>query len=154
MYLHLVGKAAEEVTAAIANGKSDDSQDFFDKVIQMSRDKMGFLKKYPSLMSFLISIYEERDSEVLESLQGWLQQGDTIRNDLVLNGIDREKFKDTVDPQMLLDLIIGYSMGMVGQLTANRNGKMFTEEEVDMMLRKITDCMMMLKVNLYKEEYL
>lgn len=154
MYLYLVETAVKEVSQAIAQGKSDSSQDFFDKVIQMSRDKMAFLKKFPSLMSFLISVYEERDPEVIEELQGWQEQGDVTRKSLMLNGIDRAKFKDTVDPELTLELLIGYSMGMVGQLTADRNGNVLTEEEMDVMLQKITACMKMLKVNFYKEEYL
>lgn len=148
MYTYLVKEASKEIIEALQKGYAVTTDDFFERVITLSKFKVEVLKKYPALLSFLTNVCKEDAPEIAEDVRMWLESGDNIRSDLVLTDVDSSKFKSSVQPELVLELVVGYSLGAFGRNSST------DQNDLDKMMEKLTDCLMMLKNNFYREEFL
>lgn len=148
MYLYLLQVAYEDFTQAFQNGIDNANTDFFDRIRESIRIKMEVLKVHPAFFQFLVSVYFETDPEVQEELQEFLKKDEAFRNELVLTPTDKSKFKETVDPQLVLKLLVKYSEGCVG------SNHLLSEMDLDAILMELEQIIHMMKQNFYKEDYL
>ncbi|HEX3038051.1 MAG TPA: TetR/AcrR family transcriptional regulator [Oscillospiraceae bacterium] len=124
--------------------------DFFDKIMLATDIEMSMLKKHPAILSFLNSIYFETDSDVKADVQGLLisNEGESFRQKLVFENMDASKFKDGVDPKLVLKMLTWMGYGYMNTSTLK------TETDLDAFYKEFKNCVQMLKNNFYKEEYL
>lgn len=148
MYLYLIKMSAGELALALADSSKEQVTDFFDRILVGVKIKMAVLHKHPALFKFFTSVYFEKDKEVVEEIKELLANGETVRNDFALSGLDKAKFKDSVNPALILNILVKYAEGYVNITPLD------SEQEVQVMMIEFEECMTMMKNNFYKEEYL
>lgn len=148
LYLFLANKSFEILMTAFRDVSNPRLTDIFDKLINLTECKVATLKKHPNLLAFVTSFYYETDSEVKEEINGILADGMAFRSEVVFTKTDIEKFKDGVEPELVLKLLTRYSEGFV-----NGASKVSTDD-LEIMSDEFKSCVLMLKRNLYKPEYL
>ncbi|MNL42483.1 hypothetical protein D3C87_1649420 [compost metagenome] len=124
--------------------------DFFDRIKQATNIKLAVLGKYPAMLTFLESTFFEADEEVKSDVQAYYarEEWEEFRSKLTLEGLDVSKFKDNVDPALVLKMLVRYSYGYLNMTI----GKL--DLDIDSLMQEFEDCLKMLKSNFYKPEYL
>lgn len=145
LYLYLVDYASDLIINGINSSSDSKVSDFFDRIEQTTLIKLRVLNQYPSLMSFLSSIYYERDLEVYEELSDYFKNLDHIRDDIVFSDLDLMKFKDGVDPHLVFKMLT-----RIGEGYSNTNNILDLEE----IIKEFQEYLKVMKENFYKEEYL
>ena len=120
--------------------------DFFDRVLLATAIEISILKKHPAILAFLKSIYFETDAEVKEDVQAMItsDEGENFRRKLTLESMDASKFKEDVDPELVLKMFTRIGYGYMNMSPLN------TERDLDAVYRDFENCIYMLRNNLYK----
>jgi len=147
LYLYLIEYAGKIMATAVALKRDTDTTDFFDRIVDATRLKLSVMSSYPAISGFLTSIYYENEPEVAADIKTLLSQGENIRSQIVLNGTDRSKFKNGVDPELVMNILVKFAEGAIGSRLDHAN-------PIDEIMAEFTQCLNLLKNNLYKEEYL
>lgn len=147
LYLYLIEYAGTVLMNKMMKQTDNDSIDFFDRIMDATRQKMSVMKFYPALNSFLSSVYFEKDSEVAEYITELLSQSGVKQAEIAINGMDVSKFKDGVDPQHVLYMLTKFTEGVIG-------GHIDGTQSIDEIMAKLHQCINLLRNNLYKEEFL
>lgn len=148
MYLYLIKLSYDELTQAFQRGFDPAVTDFFDRFLLLTTCKINCLKKHPSLLSFLASLYAETAPEVAAETQELLAQGKQMRTESLLYRSDKTKFKDPTYADLTWSLLMGY-----GERYASAAITMDTSS-LSALQANFEACISMLKQNLYKKEYL
>ncbi len=151
LYLYLIELSGELLEREFKESLPADMTDFFNIILQASSIKLGLIKKHPAMLMFLTSVYFEKDSEVVGEIEAFMQYAEAFRGDIALGGIDTSKFKEGVDPALVLNMLVKYSEGYVNGMTSPSD---IADYDIEAMMTEFTACMQMLKQNLYKEEFL
>ena len=122
--------------------------DFFDRIKLATEIKMSVMKKYPALLLFLGSMYYETDEEVADSIKEILAQSEEIRSGLAFDGMDASKFKEGIDPQLVVNILVRFSEGYVS------NSPDMAALDIEKLLSEFEACLDLMKNNFYKEEFL
>lgn len=130
------------------NDKLDTSvTDFFDRLKMLSGIEISLMKKHPAILSFLSSIYFEKDEEVKGDIKAIMSKGDNLRNKVAFAGIDTSKFKDSINPELVLKMLY-----WIGEGYAARSSYQM-EVDYDASAKEMDDCLNLLRNNFYKTEY-
>lgn len=147
LYLYLSEYVGKVILDAYNRNEIDGCSDLFERILASSRMKMGILEKHPHILKFIISMFGETDSEVTDITKKIMPNAQQLSYGLVVKEEDAAKFKDGVDIDVIMRMIFLMAEGYAHEMT---------EHSCD--LAKITEeferTMHMLKVHLYKEEYL
>lgn len=147
LYVYSLNTACKLVEEAISESAVD-NHDFFDSIIADISSKQSVIEIYPSILQFLTSALREKDSEVIEEINEAKRRGISFHTKMCMDNMDISKFKEGVNPQLVLDLIIRYmesiSLSMAQDETVNSQ-KLFDDA---------VSCVKMLKYNFYKDEFL
>lgn len=149
-YLYLLDVCGHTLMDELT-GKFDRSvTDFFDRIILATEIKVAMMRRHPSILSFLYSAFYETDNEVKADIQALFTggEGERFRQSLVFDGMDSSKFKEGIDPQVVMKLLTAYGYGYMN-MTPNQ-----TETNLDAVMKDFEDCIQLLKNNLYKENAL
>ncbi|HEY5563390.1 MAG TPA: TetR/AcrR family transcriptional regulator [Clostridiaceae bacterium] len=122
--------------------------DFFDRIKLSSNIEMSVMKKHPGIPSFLTSMYFEKDEEVKEDIKAVLAKGEDIRNKIAFEGMDTSKFKEGIDPKLVMKMLLWLTDGYVNQLSSK------AKLDYDGLFDEFDECLNLLKNNFYKEEQL
>lgn len=122
--------------------------DFFERIRLATNIEISVLQKHPAILSFLKSIYFETDEEVVQEIKAMLVQGESFRSNIAINGIDISKFKEGIDPVLVVKMLTWFAEGYINQL-GNK-----VKMDIDDISREFNLCLNMLKQNFYKGEYL
>lgn len=122
--------------------------DFFDRIKMASSIKIAALEKHPALVSFMTGVFMEKDEEVATEIKAILDKGEVFRSKLAFHGMDSSKFKEGVDPNLVMKILVRYAEGFVSELP---NQQAFDMEQI---LAEFDEVFNLLKSHLYKEEYL
>lgn len=122
--------------------------DFFDRIKLATNIKVAVMKKHPAILSFLNSSYFETAEEVRGEIASLLAKGEVFRGSIVLDGMDVKKFKDGIDPKLVMKMLTWLAEGYVNA-PSNK-----AEYDIDVLCEEFDQCISMLKKNFYKEEYL
>lgn len=150
LYLYLIELCGNILSNEI-NEKFDNSiTDFFDRIKLLTNIKISVMKKHPAMLSFLNGVYFENDDEVKADIKTILanDQGENLRNRITFKGMDTSKFKDDIDPKLVMKILTWLTEGYISKLT----GK--TEFDFDALCREFDECINLFKKNFYKEKYL
>lgn len=131
--------------------------DFFERLEDVKERKMRLAILHPYMDSFIKKAPFERSKEVYKKIQLINQRLAHERIADFLDNLDLYKFKDGVDPFMVLQLISWCSEGVVNQIQIkNLMNPESKEEEIDYkeVIQLYDQYVAMIRKNFYKEEYL
>lgn len=148
LYLYLYKFAEHFFIDEMRKDYDQTETDFFAMLINAQNIKVKIMKQYSDLFGFLMKAYLEKDSAVQTDMN--CQFSDIIASSctLVLQRADLSKFKESVSPKKVLDLIILLSDGIM------RNRATETIDNLDAINDEYLTYLDMMKQNFYKEEYL
>lgn len=150
LYLYLIGLCGDILIEEI-NSKFDSSvTDFFDRIMQATTIKIAAMKKHTAIPLFLESAFFENDPEVKEDIQLSFSSGksESFRARIVLEGMDASKFKDGIDPKLVMNLLVCLGYGFTNMLKSG------AELNYDALCKEFGDYLRLLKANFYREECL
>jgi TetR/AcrR family transcriptional regulator len=148
LYLYLINLCGNIIMDEI-NEKFDNSvTDFFERIKISTNIEISVMKRHPAIPAFLTSVYFETGDEVKEDIKSILAKGEDFRNKIAFDGMDVSKFKDGIDPKLVMKMLTWLADGYAKQLSSR------TDIDIDFMCNEIFECMDLLKNNFYKEEYL
>ncbi len=147
LYLYLVKMCTDIIINELNNGFDFTTTDFFERIKQSSELKASVMRKHTDIPAFLIGAYFESDPEVKADITSLLAVGDDYRDKIAFDGMDTSKFKEGIDPKLVLKMLIWMAEGYSSQLSVSTL-------DLDVMLKEFYECMDLLRNNFYKEEYL
>lgn len=146
LYFYLLNLCANILMNEVNESFDLTVTDFFDR-IKMSTDiEVLAMKKHPGILSFLNSVYLEKDNEVIADINVALMQGEGFRSKIAFDGMDTSKFKEGIDPNLILKMLAWLADGFVNRIKAGI--------DIDILSKEFDECLMLLKNNFYKEENL
>lgn len=148
LYLYLVNFCGNVIMQEINKKFDSKINDFFERIRLSSSIEIDILKKHPSFINFLTSMYFEEDEEVKEDIRSILAESEGFRSKIAFEGMDYSKFKDSVDVTIVMKMLYWIADGYAKQLSNKK------QVEYDAMFMEFDQCLDLLKNNLYKEEYL
>lgn len=148
LYLYLYKFAEQFLITEMRKDYDQTETDFFTMLINAQNCKVKIMEQYPDLFAFLTKAYLEKDNTVQTDIN--CSFGELIATSCasVLQRADLHKFKESVSPEKVLNIIILVS----DSLMRNRSS-----EPVDNLLvinDEYITYLNMMKQNFYKEEYL
>lgn len=148
LYVYLIDLCGTILMNEIDENIDTSVTDFFDR-IQLSTDiKISVMKKHPSILLFLMSIYFEKNEEVITHIQAIIAKGEIFRSKIVFDGMDNSKFKEGIDPKLVLKMLTWFSEGYVSN-SSNRSNL-----DIEVLRKEFDECINLFKNNFYKGEYL
>ncbi len=147
LYLYLIEFAGNTLKAEIDNRFDKSVTDFFDKIRLASEIKMSALKKFPGILSFLTGMYYETDKEVADDIKRVFSEGEAFGSAFVFENMDAKKFKEDVDPELVMKILTYYSEGYMS------SAAMRQDTDFDTMIADFNKCLDLMKRHFYKDEF-
>lgn len=147
LYLFLTEYVRKVILDGYKRNEIDAYDDLFERIILASKMKMVILEKYPHILKFIISMFEETDRTVTASTKKIKPDGQRLSYDLVVREEDAHKFKGGVDIDVIMRMIFLMAEGYAHEMSDEQC-------DFDKVTEEFEKTMHMLKNNLYKEEYL
>lgn len=144
MYLYLLDTASALIEQAVRESVDTTNHDFFDRIIADLKSKEKVIRVYPSIFLFAASVSRENDPEVLTEITRRKEHGRTFHTNFFAQDIDISKFKQSVDPLLVSELISSY----VEHLTATFIHK--EHADVEQFFSKAFLCVEMMRNNFYQ----
>lgn len=148
LYLYLIDLCGNILMKEINENFDTGVTDFFDRIKLATDIKISVMKKHLAILSFLNSMYFESDDEVKTDIKDILAKGEGFRKKIAFENMDASKFKDGIDPQLVLKMLVLLAEGYVNQ-SASKAGL-----DLDSLHKEFDEYIDLLKKNLYKKEYL
>ena len=106
LYLYLIDLCTHTIMNEVREKFDTAVSDFFDRIKLATNIEISVMKKHPAILSFLDSVYFENDDEVKADVQAILEnsEGESLRNRVAFEGTDTSKFKDDVDPKLIMKI--------------------------------------------------
>lgn len=150
LYLYLI-KLCGQTFMDEVNEKFDSSvTDFFDRIMLASDIEISVMKMHPAIPLFINSVYFESDAEVKNDIQAIFadKEGEKFRSKIAFDGMDASKFKDGIDPKLVMKMLLWITYGYINMSPDK------TVMDLDALYKDFKECIHLLKSNFYKEEYL
>lgn len=146
LYLYLVNTCVKNISTEVIEKFDDSITDLFDRILYTSKLKLSLMEKHPYVSSFIQSAYFENDDEVKEEIRTIFSKDDgkTIGKKITFDGADFSKFKDDIDPNLVMNLICWISEGYMSKIAAAE------ESDFDELYRVFEECLKLFKRNFYK----
>lgn len=148
LYFYLLQTACSLMEKAIAENINQDDNDFFESIIADIKSKEMVIDVYPSVLQFLSSVIREDDAEIVKDIIEIKKNGIEFHAKYCLGDVDLSKFKESVNPNLVFDLITSYMENLTLSITQNEDA------DISQLFKKAFECVEMLKCNFYKPEYL
>lgn len=148
LYLYALQRCAEIFIAALSDGFEPATDDFFERILLATDIKIALLKKHPALLAFLSAAYKETNKEVVTEIKELMAGAETnaLREQIVFAGTDLTRFKDDVDPKLVLKMLMSMGYGYMNPTEP------FSKEDLDTMREDFKQSVGLLKAHLYKED--
>ncbi|MFV0519417.1 MAG: TetR/AcrR family transcriptional regulator [Lachnospirales bacterium] len=147
-YFYLIEYANKTILEKFSDNKIFEIESFFEKIEYATITKMKVLKKMPYVMKFLTVMYFEKDPEVYEDIKKTIENSNTVKNYFVLTNMDKKMFKDGIDPEMVLKILLRWTEGYLQGIMNGNN------INLDELLVEFQECLDLMKNNFLKEEYI
>lgn len=131
--------------------------DFFERLKKIESIKTDLTVKYPYMYSFLMKAYVETAPAVQKEIQKINKQYTNTETLKIYENLDYSKFKEGINPQMVIQLVIWCSEGCMNQLFLKRKmnpSAVVSSEELAEIFQVFDSYMELLQKHFYKEEYL
>lgn len=144
LYLFLNEMGCNKIINTVTEKMKPLSDDFFDRMIMAQEIKTEIILKYPSMYDFFYTSFDEQDPEVIDGIDksniNYISDG----YQLLLDGINWDKFKPDIDVNMVMNMVTWFSEGYAKSVM----GQVKTREEINREIYKYLD---LLKQAFYKE---
>lgn len=147
LYLYLIELCGNIFMSAIDEKMDSTVTDFFERIKIASDIEISLMKRHPAFLAFLSSMYFENDDEVKSDIKAILKNTEKFKDKIAFHGIDTSKFKDDIDPELVMQLLSWIGDGYAAQ--ASKNAKV----DYDHLQEVLNNCLDLLKNNFYKEEH-
>lgn len=149
LYLYLIDLSARIIMKELAEKFEDTVTDFFDRIRLATSIEISVMKRHPAMLSFLDGAYFENDDEVKEDIKAILEnsEGENMRSRIAFEGTDTSKFKDGVDPKLVMKMLTLLAEGYLSKMPRNAIN-------INALCDEFDEYINLLKRNFYKEEYL
>ncbi|MEY8000089.1 TetR/AcrR family transcriptional regulator [Clostridium sp. Mt-5] len=147
LYLYLIKLCGNIIMKEVDEKFDYTVTDFFDRIKLSSNIEISVMKKHPAIPSFLTSMYFENDEEVKEDIKAILAEGEDFRDKIAFDGMDYSKFKEGIDPKLVMKMLGWLTDGYINQLSSK------TGVDYEAFFKEFEECMDLLRNNFYKEEY-
>jgi AcrR family transcriptional regulator len=151
LYLYLMDLCSNILTSELDNKFDHTVTDFFGRILMATNIKISLMKRHPQILSFLTSMYFEKDEEVKEAIKANLKKGEQFRSKITVDSMDSSKFKNGIDPKLVMKMFGWLAEGYINQLSSKAE---LDSEALYKEFDEFTLCVDLLRNNLYKEEYL
>ena len=148
LYLYLIDVCGNILMNEIDEKFDTSVTDFFDRIKLATDIKILVLEKHPGILSFLNSMYFENDESVKTDIKAILAKGEGVRSKIAFDGMDTSKFKDEIDPKLVMKMLTWFAEGYVSE-SSSKAGL-----DMEVLCKEFYDCINLLKNNFYKEEYI
>ena len=148
LYLYLIEFSGNIVLREMNRRFDKSISDFFDRIRLATEIKMSLIRQHPALLAFLGSVYYETDKEVADNIKSILAQSEEIRDSLAFDGMDASKFKEGIDPQLVVNILLKFSEGYV---SGAPNTAVL---DFDQLRSEFEACLILMRNNFYKEAFL
>lgn len=148
LYLYLLHTACDLMEKAITENINIKEKDFFKYMIADIKSKEKVVGVYPSILQFLSSAIREDDAEIVEDIIDIKKRGIEFHAKYCLTDMDLSKFKESVNPNLVFDLITSYMENLTMSIAQDEDA------DISQLFIKAFECIEMLKYNFYKPEYL
>lgn len=130
--------------------------DFFERLNAVFALKMKANLEYPQMANFIRKIIFDSSSEARDALNNLITKYTEESVNLFLTGIDFSKFKNGIDPRMVMQLLIWCSEGCVNQIQIQNKDVALSKPEADFdkVIELYYSYVDLFRKNFYKEEYL
>ncbi|MFL0195072.1 TetR/AcrR family transcriptional regulator [Clostridium sp. WILCCON 0269] len=149
LYLYLIHLCTHIIMNEV-NEKFDNAvTDFFDRIKLAANIEISIMKKHPAILSFLDSVYFENDDEVKADIKAILtnSESESFRNKIAFEGTDISKFKDDIDPKLVMRILTLLTDGYISKMPK-------TEIDLDALCQEFDEYINLFQRNFYKEKYL
>lgn len=146
LYLYLVNTCVNSIVSEVIEKFDDSITDLFDRILYTNKLKLSLMEKYPNVPSFIQSAYFENDDEVKEEIRTIFSKDDgkTVGKKVTFEGADLSKFKDDIDPKLIMNILDWISEGYMSRMS-------YAEEtDLDELYRVFEECLQLFKKNFYK----
>jgi len=151
LYLYLIDLCGNMLMNEFDKKLDNTVADFFDRILLVTNIEISVMKKHSEILSFLGSMYLEKDEEVKEDIKAYLEKGEEFRRKIAVDNVDASKFKDGIDSKFVMKMFDWLGAGYVSQLSSKAG---INSEDLDKDFNDFEKCIDLFKINFYKEEYL
>lgn len=146
LYIYLLNTCINSISVEVIEKFDNSITDLFDRILYATKLEISMMKKHPDVPSFIESVYFESDEEVKEEIQIIINsdEGEKLRNTLIFDGADLSKFKDDIDPNLVIKMIYLLAEGYMNQASNEK------EIDFDKLYNEFEECMQLFKRNFYK----
>jgi len=142
LYSYLVYYTGKIVMTEAQEKRDTAGRDFFDRVIVTTRFRLSIKNRYPAMTSFIESVYNEDEKEVAADVQRLLSIAGDMHSKVTLDPSEQGNLKEGVDAKLIESIMEKYMEGVVASW--------HNKTSVDDLMLEVTDCIKMLKNNLYR----
>ncbi len=151
LYLYLMELCSNILENEINDKFDNNVTDFFDRIRLLMNIEISVMKEHPPMLSFLNSMYFENDDEVKDDIKAVLTngKGESLRNRITFEDTDISKFKDGIDPRLVMKIFTWLTDGYLSKMQTNAG------IDIDTLCKEINDfneCINLFKENFYKEK--
>lgn len=144
LYLYLAELCGRILSGEMEKNYDASVTDFFDRMKMITLIKVSALKKHSGILSFLKKMYFETDPEVISEIRSLMSSGITDAWAMLLEGIDRSKFKDPAAIDILAKFITWAGEGAINDWEEGT--------DLDGRINGYIECLDLLKKNFYPPE--
>ena len=146
LYLYLVNTCVDSISTEVIEKFDDSITDLFDRILYTSKLKLSLMEKQPYVPSFIQSAYFENDDEVKKDIRTIFRKDDgkTVGKKITFDGADFSKFKDDIDPNLVMNMIDWIAEGYMSKL---KDAEVIDFNEL---YKVFEECLLLLKKNFYK----
>lgn len=148
LYIFLYDYGINFISSNMTKEFDFNETDFFKLFINAQKIKCEMMKKHPYVFHFLLKAYYEKSTEICKDIQSKNQFIGDRSMSLFLSNVDKSKFKDSIDMQMLMNIITWCSEGYM------KDRAIESPEDIDRIDEEFQGVLEIFRRNFYKEEYL
>jgi len=148
LYLYLIDLCDKLVMNEMNQNLDTSVTDFFDRIRIATDLEISLMKKHPSILSFLYSMYFESDDQVIMEIKAITAKGEALKRQLAQDEVDISKFKEGIDPTLVMKLLTRFAEGYVSQSPSKAGF------DLELLCKEFDECLNLFKNNFYKGEYL
>jgi TetR/AcrR family transcriptional regulator len=131
--------------------------DFFDRLYEIQLLKMKYSSEYPHMYNFMKKVVFDTDSMIKEAVSSINEKYTKERAMAFFQGLDYYKFKEGIDPMMVIQLLTWCSEGCVNQILLQEMQNPTSQKispDFGKVITLYQSYVKLFKENFYKEEYL
>jgi len=147
LYLYLIDLCTHIIMNELDEKFDETVTDFFARIKLATNIEISIMKKHPAILSFLDSVYFENDDEVKADIKAIFANSESLRSKIAFEGIDTSKFKDDIDPKLVMKILTLLTDGYLSKIPK-------AEIDLDALCEEFDQYINLFKRNFYKEKYL